>query len=167
MLSSSLPSVWLFFFSYVLVLQMGLRYDLLYSSSLPKLAHCGDFAGFLQLLVLLSSCRNSRIMISLWSWQATLDAFTVRNPLFRSFRFYSLSLPKEWQKQAGEQGGTDSYTSRGWDRRSCIQSRELKHGGKKQKGKNREDVEIKKRTENQRNASKVRKKRTNERKCVQ
>lgn len=44
-----------------------------------------------------------------------------------------------------------------------IQSRKVKHEGKKQKDKNKEDVETKKRTKNQRNANKVRKTGTTER----
>lgn len=64
-------------------------------------------------------------------FQELLSSCGYDRSFFRSLKFYSLHLPKEWKRQAGEQEGTDSATPRKWDIKSCILSRGGKHGRKK------------------------------------
>lgn len=112
-------------FPFFNLLQSGFYFLYKFPSSLKAL-----LPSFGEVFLVWSFCLFLQLSVHSEFWEL-LSSCGNDTSFFRTFKFFSLPLPKEWKRQPGEQQGTDSATPWEWDIKSCIPSRGGKHGREK------------------------------------
>lgn len=112
-------------FPFFNLLQSGFYFLYKFPSSLKAL-----LPSFGKVFLVWSFCLFLQLSVD-WEFWELLSSCGNDTSFFRTFKFFSLPLPKEWKRQPGEQEGTDSATPWEWDIKSCIPSRGGKHGREK------------------------------------